>query len=393
MQPNFAALQNCFKYVSYGNTQGLVNEQASYMLTKYPQFMPTVEQLEFPGEIRQNYLVLKGTISCQSGGQNHNFPVKIILQQGFPFHPPRVFLDMQISLQLLQKKTYLGQMNAFKIPYLNNWQSSMQQKPNLTDLLGFISSILSSDPPVEQGLSAAMMGGQGQQNFPQQQVAQPMPYNNYQQQQYQNNVGGSFQDQYNYGSAPISQSNSNPVPSSGIEENSNFELIEKIDKLSKRYTEKSQETLNKLVESKVQLHQNKRIIEEQLENLKSNCGTIDQNIQQLNNHSMRLQQFVSEQGASQDVNEDNIGNLIYPKDAYSAKIVEYVSKENALEDCLIALKKAFEKEQLSFPDFIKSVREISRRQFKAQFKRNKLVYALSLGASASMNNTFQGVKC
>ena len=99
-------------------------------------------------------MVLKGPLPCSS----HNLPVKIVIPQGFPFHPPKVYLDMQIPIALLKTKTYLGDMNAIKIPYLHSWPSSqsMQQKPNLADMLGFIQAIMASDPPVEQGLNAAM---------------------------------------------------------------------------------------------------------------------------------------------------------------------------------------------------------------------------------------------
>lgn len=77
--------------------------------------------------------------------------MKIVIPQGFPFHPPRVYLDMQIPMSLLKQKTYLGEMNAFKIPYLQNWTSSQskQQRPNLTDLIGYLSAVMASDPPVE----------------------------------------------------------------------------------------------------------------------------------------------------------------------------------------------------------------------------------------------------
>jgi hypothetical protein len=52
-------------------------------------------------------------------------------------------------------------MNAFKIPYLVNWSNSqtMQQRPNLTDLIGYLQAVMASDPPVEQGINAAMMSG------------------------------------------------------------------------------------------------------------------------------------------------------------------------------------------------------------------------------------------
>lgn len=54
-------------------------------------------------------------------------------------------------------------MNAFKIPYLLNWQSQQASKPNLVDMMGYITSILMHDPPIEDGLGAAMMSGYNSQ--------------------------------------------------------------------------------------------------------------------------------------------------------------------------------------------------------------------------------------
>ena len=34
----------------------------------------------------------------------------------------------------------------------------MRQKPNLADMMGYLTAVIASDPPVEQGLGAAMMG-------------------------------------------------------------------------------------------------------------------------------------------------------------------------------------------------------------------------------------------
>ncbi len=53
------------------------------------------------------------------------------------------------------------------------------------------------------------------------------------------------------------------------------------------------------------------------------------------------------------------------------------AKENALEDCLVALKKAYEKDQISLNDFLGNIRKLSNKQFKATLKRNKIIGALS----------------
>lgn len=60
--------------------------------------------------------------------------------------------------------------------------------------------------------------------------------------------------------------------------------------------------------------------------------------------------------------------------------MELTSKENALEDCMAVLKKAYEKEQISLNDFLAMIRKLSNKQFKTTLKRNKIVNALNKGA-------------
>ncbi len=58
------------------------------------------------------------------------------------------------------------------------------------------------------------------------------------------------------------------------------------------------------------------------------------------------------------------------------------AKENAIEDCMLSLKKAFEKEKISMSDFLLNVRKLSNKQFKATLKRNKVVNYLAKQQSA-----------
>ena len=37
------------------------------------------------------------------------------------------------------------------------------------------------------------------------------------------------------------------------------------------------------------------------------------------------------------------------------RIIDFTAKENAIEDCLVALKKVYEKDMVSLPDFLKVI--------------------------------------
>jgi len=65
---------------------------------------------------------------------------------------------------------------------------------------------------------------------------------------------------------------------------------------------------------------------------------------------------------------------------HSSRIIDLTAKENAIEDCVMALQKAFKEERITIKEFLDNVRKLSNRQFKAILKRNKLVAAIQRGA-------------
>ncbi len=61
------------------------------------------------------------------------------------------------------------------------------------------------------------------------------------------------------------------------------------------------------------------------------------------------------------MNDDNLDTFVYPADPYSAKIIEITAKENAIEDCLQVVKKAYEKEGINLNEFLANVRKLSNK--------------------------------
>jgi len=64
------------------------------------------------------------------------------------------------------------------------------------------------------------------------------------------------------------------------------------------------------------------------------------------------------------VSPDTVDALISCPDPFSEKIVKLVSKYNALEDCMGALKKGFEKDAVPLSEFLQHIRNLSVKQCK-----------------------------
>ena len=68
------------------------------------------------------------------------------------------------------------------------------------------------------------------------------------------------------------------------------------------------------------------------------------------------------------------------------RIIDMTAKENAIEDCIVSLKKAYEKEKITMPEFLQNVRKLANKQFKAVLKRNKVVSFLHRQQNSQQNN-------
>ena len=69
---------------------------------------------------------------------------------------------------------------------------------------------------------------------------------------------------------------------------------------------------------------------------------------------------------------DTIDALLTCPDPFSEKIVHLVSKYNALEDCMGALKKGFEKDAIPLSELLHHIRALSVKQCKKLQKMGKI---------------------
>ncbi|TNV72463.1 hypothetical protein FGO68_gene11295 [Halteria grandinella] len=202
--------------------------------------------------------------------------------------------------------------------------------------------------------------------------------------------GAPGQNPYNVNSSYGNFGNQPPQAPSGSShvspadlDNNTFEIINNIDKLGNDFIEGTQGTINKLLCAKVELKQTQGNLEDKIESFKERIAQADSVIQQLEQRNGQIQTFLGQNSGSgqAQLSEANLDQLVYPKDPYSNKIIDFTAKENAYEDCMAALKKAYEKDLLTLPEFLAQIRKLSVKQFKSTYKRNKVITALQSGAS------------
>ena len=74
----------------------------------------------------------------------------------------------------------------------------------------------------------------------------------------------------------------------------------------------------------------------------------------------------------QDMDPTAVDSMITPGDAISEKIIKMASKYNALDECMSAVKKGFEKGVVDLETFLSTIRELSSKQAKQLHKMQRL---------------------
>lgn len=64
-------------------------------------------------------------------------------------------------------------------------------------------------------------------------------------------------------------------------------------------------------------------------------------------------------GGAENLTKDNVDELVYCQDPFSEKIVHLVAKYKALDDCMSAVQKGFEKNAIELPDFLSTIRKLA----------------------------------
>lgn len=72
-------------------------------------------------------------------------PIKIILPTNYPIAPPRVYFDKQLTMDIIQSLSYMGQQNMIWIPYLQHWNA---QTCNLVMMMNQLLPVIAANPPV-----------------------------------------------------------------------------------------------------------------------------------------------------------------------------------------------------------------------------------------------------
>ena len=301
-------------------------------------------------------------------------PIQIYLPKNFPYVPPLIYLEVSAGCGINNKNPNINiNTKEIKVNSMSYWNASTPMSNILTEIYNSFSKnfpIYRNNPNT---INRPQNTFYNVLNSGVNQLA-----NQATNQGYNFNPGANF---YN-----------NPVNNNVIGQNSNVQIYnsnnniyqndppeEQIKKIIINHfiennLQKIKEEKNKLSqqENKLKNYQNEfKIANDKIDNFMNNQGTIFNNCQNdintLNNKIMELIQY-NQSRQNEGLTKENFMNFIQISDT---KTISLIAKEAFLEELLMFIKKAVEKNKIDFSDAVKVIRSNSRTLFETRYMREK----------------------
>ena len=301
-------------------------------------------------------------------------PIQIYLPKNFPYIPPLIYLEVSAGCGINNKNPNINENNKeIKVNSMSYWNASTPMSNILTEIYNSFSKNFPIYRNTPNTINRPQNTFYNVLNSGVNQLA-----NQVSNQGYNFNPGANF---YN-----------NPVNNNVIPQNSNVQIYnsnnniyqndppeEQIKKIIinhfiEKNLQKIKEEKNKLSqqETKLKNYQNEfKIVNDKIDNFMNNQGAIFNNCQNdintLNNKIMELTQY-NQSRQNEGLTKENFMNFIQISDT---KTISLIAKEAFLEELLMFIKKAVEKNKIDFSDAVKVIRSNSRTLFETRYMREK----------------------
>ena len=301
-------------------------------------------------------------------------PIQIYLPKNFPYVPPLIYLEVSAGCGINNKNPNINvNTKEIKVNSMSYWNASTPMSNILTEIYNSFSKNFPIYRNTPNTINRPQNTFYNVLNSGVNQLA-----NQVSNQGYNFNPGANF---YN-----------NPVNNNVIPQNSNVQIYnsnnniyqndppeEQIKKIIinhfiEKNLQKIKEEKNKLSqqETKLKNYQNEfKIANDKIDNFMNNQGAIFNNCQNdintLNNKIMELTQY-NQSRQNEGLTKENFMNFIQISDT---KTISLIAKEAFLEELLMFIKKAVEKNKIDFSDAVKVIRSNSRTLFETRYMREK----------------------
>ena len=301
-------------------------------------------------------------------------PIQIYLPKNFPYVPPLIYLEVSAGCGINNKNPNINiNTKEIKVNSMSYWNASTP----MSNILNEIFNSFSKNFPIYRNNPNTI-------NRPQNTFYNVLNSGVNQLANQVSNQGYNFNPGANFYNNPV---NNNVIPQNSnvqiYNSNNNIyqndppeEQIKKIiiNHFIEKNLQKIKEEKNKLSqqESRLKNYQNEfKTANDKIDNFMNNQGAIFNNCQNdintLNNKIMELTQY-NQSRQNEGLTKENFMNFIQISDT---KTISLIAKEAFLEELLMFIKKAVEKNKIDFSDAVKVIRSNSRTLFETRYMREK----------------------
>ena len=137
-------LEQCLSRIAFYQNVPRVRQDMQTLLYNCSTLKPSVGIFQAStGNITLFYL--SGVVPISYKGANYNIPVTIYIDPPYPQRPPRVFVTPTSEMAIKQPHGAVDMNGRVSIAQLVQWN---MRSSSLVEIIGILSSIFSSDPPV-----------------------------------------------------------------------------------------------------------------------------------------------------------------------------------------------------------------------------------------------------
>lgn len=386
----------------YQNHSRLKNDVAALLKT-CQTLQPQIGTFSGPGR-QVTLFYLYGVLPITYNGATYNIPVTIYFDPPYPAQPPRCFVTPSQGMALKPAHPHVDSGGMIYIPYLNGWNATSS---TLTELAGYLTSTFSTAPPVYSTGAAAsasrpagaastatatatatsfpaaaaaaqpesgpsvfsavgsalggLFGGRSEQPpqppQPQAQPAQPVA---------------------TVTATPVATVTAIPIP-----RNRKEQLVLSVTQaLRDRWTpvlEPMVSDITKQLAKQRELEAAAKAAEEGLRSVKASAEKAEEQESKLRESQAEMQAFVT-LNAGREADPDELREELDPD---KRQVLDCLAEEHALEEFLVGLDELLQAHKISTEDFLREVRDVSRRQFLCRVQRQKSMAAIAKAAGVA----------
>jgi len=331
-------VDNLLKPMSCYSDKVRISTDVQDVLRQINSLQPAVGQFVQNDGRTSTLLQLHGTVPIYFKGNQYNIPVTLWIGEKYPLVPPTCYVTPTKDMRIKPRHRHVDNHGMVYLPYLNQWNI----KSTLVELITFMSSVFSEDPPVyKHNPELDAIEQRKKQEEALQRFAPPAP------------------------KEPTKEE---------LETKKRDEMIEVVTAKLQKGLESYNRTITSEIDS---LFDKQRLLMAGADKIKAGMEASEKDKGRMLDALKKVDEQIASIKTWLDANENNqqtnVDDLVFVKDTWSSQMFDLVAEDNAIEDTLYQLDRALADGRVELTDFLREVRKLAHKQFMARALAIKVV--------------------